>query len=59
MSPRSWRRPTRWSTTAGSTSGAFRDFVFTNPARFYTGTNPAFFEGTVVEDAVAGLLEGG
>jgi hypothetical protein len=37
---------------------AFRDFVFTNPARFYTGTNPAFFEGTVVEDAVAGLLEG-
>ena len=26
----------------------FRDFVFTNPARFYTGTNPDFFAGTVV-----------
>jgi predicted TIM-barrel fold metal-dependent hydrolase len=36
---------------------AFRDFVFTNPARFYTGTNPAFFEGTVVEKAVADLIE--
>ena len=35
---------------------AFRDFVFTNPARFYTGTNPDFFAGTVVESAVAGLL---
>jgi predicted TIM-barrel fold metal-dependent hydrolase len=35
---------------------AFRDFVFTNPARFYTGTNPRFFEGTVVESAVAALL---
>ncbi len=38
---------------------AFRDFVFTNPARFYTGTNPHFFEGTVVESAVADLLAGG
>ena len=38
---------------------AFRDFVFTNPARFYTGTNPAFFEDTVVEKAVAALLEEG
>jgi hypothetical protein len=38
---------------------AFRDFVFTNPARFYTGTNPRFFEGTVVGPAVADLLEGG
>jgi len=32
---------------------AFRSFAFTNPARFYTGTNPRFFEGTVVEKAVA------
>jgi hypothetical protein len=32
--------------------GAFRAFTFTNPARFYTGTNPAFFRGTVVEHAV-------
>src|SRR5450631_392983 len=38
---------------------AFRDFVFTNPARFYTGTNPSFFQGTVVEAAVAELLVGG
>jgi predicted TIM-barrel fold metal-dependent hydrolase len=38
---------------------AFRDFVFTNPARFYTGTNPSFFEGTVVESAVDSLLAGG
>ncbi len=38
---------------------AFRDFVFTNPARFYTGTNPRFFEGTVVESAVDTLLAGG
>jgi predicted TIM-barrel fold metal-dependent hydrolase len=36
----------------------FRDFVFTNPARFYTGTNPGFFTGTVVEAAVDGLLAG-
>jgi hypothetical protein len=38
---------------------AFRDFVFTNPARFYTGTNPGFFGGTVVESAVDALLAGG
>ena len=31
---------------------AFREFTFTNPVRFYTGTNPAFFKGTVVEAAV-------
>ena len=37
---------------------AFRDFVFTNPARFYTGTNPNFFAGTVVGPAVADLLTG-
>jgi predicted TIM-barrel fold metal-dependent hydrolase len=38
---------------------AFEKFVFTNPARFYTGTNPAFFKGTVVESAVDALLAGG
>lgn len=37
---------------------AFRDFVFTNPARFYTGTNRDFFRGTVVEAAVDTLLAG-
>jgi predicted TIM-barrel fold metal-dependent hydrolase len=37
---------------------AFKKFTFTNPARFYTGTNPAFFKGTVVELAVDELLAG-
>ena len=31
----------------------FRDFVFENPSRFYTDSNPDFFAGTVVADAVA------
>jgi len=35
---------------------AFRDFTFVNPARFYTGTNPRFFEGTAVAQPVAELL---
>ena len=34
----------------------FRDFVFENPARFYTDTNADFFAGTVVADAVAGRI---
>ena len=33
----------------------FRDFIFTNPVRFYTDVNPDFFEGTVVADAVRDL----
>lgn len=36
---------------------AFRKFTFEHPARFYTGTNPRFFEGTVVEGAVAALVQ--
>jgi predicted TIM-barrel fold metal-dependent hydrolase len=31
---------------------AFEKFTFSNPVDFYTGTNPQFFKGTVVEDAV-------
>jgi predicted TIM-barrel fold metal-dependent hydrolase len=31
---------------------AFKSFTFSNPVRFYTGTNPQFFKGTVVEAAV-------
>ena len=31
----------------------FRDFVFSNAVRFYTDTNPNFFEGTVIDSAVA------
>jgi hypothetical protein len=38
------------------TEDDFRDFVFTNPATFFTRTNPGFFEGTPVEAAVADLL---
>jgi len=34
----------------------FRAFTFENAARFYTDTNPRFFEGTAVEADVATLL---
>jgi len=34
----------------------FREFTFTNAARLHTRTNPRFFEGTVVEQAVAAEL---
>jgi predicted TIM-barrel fold metal-dependent hydrolase len=34
----------------------FRDFTFGNVARFYTDTNPAFFEGTAVEAEVAAAI---
>jgi len=37
---------------------AFEKFTFSNPVRFYTGTNPKFFEGTVVASAVAAHLAG-
>jgi predicted TIM-barrel fold metal-dependent hydrolase len=37
----------------------FRDFVFTNPTTLWTGMNPDFFRGTVVEQAVSGLLAAG
>ena len=35
----------------------FRDFTFANPARLFTGTNPGFFEGTAVADAVRGVSQ--
>jgi predicted TIM-barrel fold metal-dependent hydrolase len=35
---------------------AFRKFTFDHPVRFYTGTNPSFFKGTVVEAAVDDFL---
>jgi predicted TIM-barrel fold metal-dependent hydrolase len=38
------------------TEDDYRDFVFTNPVRLYTRTNPRFFEGTRVENAVRSLL---
>jgi hypothetical protein len=37
------------------TTDDFRDFVFTNVAGFYAGSNPDFFKGTTVEQAVAAL----
>jgi predicted TIM-barrel fold metal-dependent hydrolase len=36
----------------------FRRFVFENPARFYTDSNPNFFEGTVVADSVRSFGSG-
>ncbi len=35
---------------------SLRAFVFTNPVRLWTSTNPRFFEGTAVEQAVAAEL---
>jgi hypothetical protein len=37
----------------------FRDFVFTNPTTLWTGMNPEFFKGTVVEKKVDQLLASG
>jgi predicted TIM-barrel fold metal-dependent hydrolase len=37
----------------------FRDFVFTNPVTLWTGMNPDFFKGTVVEKAAAQLVTKG
>jgi predicted TIM-barrel fold metal-dependent hydrolase len=37
----------------------FRDFVFTNPTTLWTGMNPDFFKGTVVEKQVERLLADG
>ena len=34
----------------------FRDFVFANPVRFYTDTNPEFFADTVVASDVQRLI---
>ncbi len=34
----------------------FRDFVFTNPVRFWAEANPEFFTGTAVEHEAAALL---
>jgi predicted TIM-barrel fold metal-dependent hydrolase len=38
------------------TEADFREFVFTNPVRFYTRANPGFFHGTVVEADVDRLV---
>jgi hypothetical protein len=34
----------------------FRDMVFTNAVKFWTSTNPHFFQGTIVEEAVNQML---
>ncbi len=38
------------------TEDDFRDFTFTNAVRFFAGTNPDFFKGSVVESDAAKLL---
>lgn len=38
------------------TTDQFSDFMFGNVARLFTGTNPNFFDGTAVADAVRELL---
>jgi hypothetical protein len=38
------------------TEDNFREFVFTNAASLHTALNPEFFQGTVVEDAVAQMV---
>jgi predicted TIM-barrel fold metal-dependent hydrolase len=38
------------------TEDQFRELVFLNPARLHAGSNPDFFQGTVVESAVADAL---
>jgi hypothetical protein len=39
------------------TPDQFADFCFRNPARLHTAVNPQFFDGTVVEPAVRGLID--
>jgi hypothetical protein len=34
----------------------FRELTFVNPARLHAGMNPAFFAGTVCEDAVRAVM---
>jgi predicted TIM-barrel fold metal-dependent hydrolase len=41
------------------TKANFRDFVFTNPTTLWTGMNPDFFKGTVVEKQVDKLIANG
>ncbi|HSU91236.1 MAG TPA: hypothetical protein VLI44_07290, partial [Sporolactobacillaceae bacterium] len=41
------------------TADDFRDFMFTNPVRFWGEANPNFFKGTRVEKEAAALLAGG
>ena len=37
----------------------FRDFVLTNPVRFYTSVNPDFFAGTRVEESASRIVAEG
>lgn len=39
------------------TRAQFRDFMFANVTRLFTGTNPRFFDGTVVESQVHDLID--
>ena len=35
---------------------SFREFVFTNPLRFYGSLNPDFFTGTAIEEEAAAAV---
>ena len=50
--------PEAWESVEAGWIGEddFRDFVYGNAMRFYTDTNQGFFEGTCLEDEVAGEL---
>jgi predicted TIM-barrel fold metal-dependent hydrolase len=47
--PEAWERVERGQLTPAD----FRDFAFANAARLWAGSNPRFFEGTAVEEAVS------
>jgi len=52
--------PEAWELVADGhlTEGDFREFVFGNAVSLWAGSNPAFFDGTVVEGEVRAELEG-
>jgi predicted TIM-barrel fold metal-dependent hydrolase len=52
-----WVLPEAWEPVESGeiTREDFRDFVFANPASFWTSTNPEFFRGTAIEDSVEAL----
>jgi hypothetical protein len=59
IAPQARARPIRHVAVADDLldDGDFRDFVFANTVRLYTGANPKFFDGTAVEDACRAEVE--
>jgi len=56
--PELWYRNRTWTYAEleAHREAAFEKFTFANPVDFYTGTNPSYFKGTVVEAAVDAYL---